>query len=75
MKVIAYGEKYPCTRAVKTEKSIKLYDGENCIVSFDGISNFDGYSVEGGEWETPEPTETEQLRADVDFIMAMEGLL
>ena len=76
MKAIIYGQEYPCAKAVKGDNFVRLYDENNtCVAVFDGISNFDGYSIEGGDWEEPAPTETEQLRADVDFVMAMEGLL
>ena len=65
---------YECTKAVKGDNYITLYDGDRAIVTFAGISDFSGYTIEGGDWSDPEPTSEEQLRADVDYIMAMEGI-
>ena len=72
MKVIAGIESYECTKAVKGERFIALYDGESEIVTFAGISDFSGYSIEGGEWSAPTPTEGEVLRADVDYLLMMQ---
>ena len=65
---------YECTKAVKGDNYITLYDGDRAIVTFAGISDFSDYTIEGGDWSDPEPTGEEQLRADVDYIMAMEGI-
>ena len=46
--------------ALKTIESI-AYNGE--------------YTIEDGGQPEPEPTEQEQLRADVDFLLAMGGML
>ena len=75
MTVTFAGEIYNCTRAIRTADRATLYLDDGGTVEFVGINDFSAFSIEGGEWETPEPTETEQLRADVDFVMIMEGLL
>jgi hypothetical protein len=79
MKAVASGIEIQCTKAVKGADYIRLYDGENLIASFDGISDFGGYTIDGGEWETPMPTHEEKLREDVDYLlvaeMTREGLL
>ena len=72
MKVIAYGESYECTKAEKGTTYIQLYNGEEKDVLFAGISDFSGYSIEGGEWSAPTPTEGEVLRADVDYLLMMQ---
>ena len=72
MKVIAYGESYECTKAEKGSNYIQLYNGEEKGVLFAGISDFSGYSIEGGEWSAPTPTEGEILRADVDYLLMMQ---
>ena len=72
MKVIVYGESYECTKAEKGTNYIQLYNGEEKGVLFAGISDFSGYSIEGGEWSAPTPTEGEVLRADVDYLLMMQ---
>lgn len=54
MTVIAYGEKYPCSRAVKGDNFIHLYDEKGMVfASFEGINSFGGYQIIDGEWESP----------------------
>lgn len=72
MKVIVYGEVYECTKAEKGTNYIQLYNGKEQGVLFAGISDFSGYSIEGGEWSAPTPTEGEVLRADVDYLLMMQ---
>ena len=72
MKVIAYGEVHECTKAEKGTNYIQLYNGGEKGVLFAGISDFSGYSIEGGEWSAPTPTEGEILRADVDYLLMMQ---
>lgn len=53
MRVIAYGEELLCTRAVKGDDFIHLYDEHGAIfASFEGVNRFDDYQIVGGEWET-----------------------
>jgi hypothetical protein len=63
MKVIIYGEEYQCFRAVKGSDYVELYDDTTCIAKYSGISSFEGYEIEGGEWETPEPTQEDDINA------------
>lgn len=73
--VTIYDEEYVCSKAVKGENYIRLYDENDvCIFSCEGIMSFDGYSISGGDWSEPEPTEDEMLRADLDYcLMILEG--
>ena len=76
VKLKIYNEEYKANKAVKGKDFVKLYDeNNNCIVSFEGIRDFAGYEIIGGNWTEPEPTEQEKLRADVDFLMVMEGTI
>jgi hypothetical protein len=64
MFVTAYGTRYDCARAVKGSDYIRLYDAAGTLIaSFDGIADFSGYTIEGGTWEAPLPTEKERLDA------------
>ena len=73
--VTIYNEEYECTKAVKGDDYIRLYDeNDYCILSCEGVSSFDGYSISGGDWSEPEPTEDEMMRADLDYcLMMLEG--
>lgn len=68
------GQSYDCTRAVKDGNNATLYLAEGGTVEFFGVSNWEAFQLEGGEWSAPEVTPEEQLRADVDFIAAMTGV-
>lgn len=55
-------ENYECAKAVKGADYIHLFDANgNCIASFDGISDFSLFTIDGGEWTTPEPTQEERI--------------
>ena len=75
MKLIVNGCEYDCVSATKTENEVKIVDMNGETATFSGIENISDYVLEGGEWNTLEPTEQEQLRADVDFLLAMGGVL
>lgn len=72
MQVIVCGEKYQCSRAVKGANYARLYDERgNVSIEFIGVSNFDGYFIDGGEWEIPEITEQERTDARIAAIEAV----
>lgn len=80
MQVNIYGTTHACAKAVKGKDYVFLYDANgNEIMACQGISSFDGYEIEGGEWNTPSPTLEDKLREDVDYLliaeMTREGLL
>lgn len=80
MQVNIYGATHTCAKAVKGKDYVFLYDESgNEIVACRGISSFDGYTIEAGEWNAPSPTPEEKLREDVDFLLiaelTREGLL
>lgn len=53
MVLVAYGAEYSCARAVKGEDSIVLYDEQGIpFVRFEGISDFSGYEIIDGKWES-----------------------
>lgn len=48
------GESYECTTAIKGSNYIHLLDSSGCMIaSFDGISDFRGFSISGGSWCVP----------------------
>lgn len=50
------GESYTCSKAIKGTDYIHLLDGDGCmVVAFDGITDFTGFTIEGGSWTTPTP--------------------
>lgn len=63
MTVKIYNESFECTKAVKGPDYVVLYDSDREIVRCSGITDFSGYSIEGGEWSLPEPTAEERLAA------------
>lgn len=72
MTVIANGEIFDCTKAVKGEDYIELFDGGECTAKFGGISDFTGYSIEGGSWHEPQATTQQQLDALLATVFPAE---
>lgn len=55
MPTVTYaGNTYTCTKALKGSNFIKLFNDAGVIVaSFEGISNFNSFSISGGSWVSP----------------------
>ena len=62
-------EESACTKVVKGEDFIDVYDGDNVIWQFGGISDFSGYELVDGEYSSPEPTQLEKMQAQIDMLM------
>lgn len=75
MKVSFAGQTFDCTRAVRSSDTATLYLTEGGTVEFCGVNNWEAFSLTGGDWSLPDVTETEQLRADVDFLAIMTGVM
>lgn len=72
--VLHFGhEEWECDKAVKGDDYIHLFKDGDCIIHFEMIDDFTGFSIEGGEYTLPDTTPEEKLRADVDFLLMMEG--
>lgn len=66
MKAIIHGVEYECAKAIKGDDFVELYDASGGkIASFNGISDFSGYALDGGDWTEPQPT-TEQRVSDLE---------
>lgn len=72
------GDVYPCATAIKDETSMRVIaygvSGE-LVFKAEKVTDFSLFELNGGKWSISEPTEQEQLRADVDFLLAMGGVL
>ena len=57
MATVSYlNESYSCSVAFKGASYIHLLDESGgMIASFDGITDFSGFSISGGSWTTPAP--------------------
>ena len=76
--IVRFGEKeFVCDRAIKSEEKATLYLSNGETVEFSGISEegWNYFQLDGGDWDTPEPTELERLRADIDFLSVMTGVV
>lgn len=65
---------FDCVKAVRDGEKANLYLAEGGKMEFRGVSDWDVFSLEGGDWSTPEVTPQEQMRADIDFLAAMTGV-
>lgn len=73
MKVHFRGAAYDCIRAARDGNRAVLYLTGGEPLRFSGVSIWEVFSLEGGDWSPPEVIPEEQLRADVDFITVMTG--
>lgn len=76
MRLIAGSTVLECEKVVKGIDYIKVYDSENTVIAtFSGISNFDGYTVEDGEFSEPELTEIDHIQLALAELaeMILEG--
>ena len=67
--IVDKAEEIECTKVVKGEDFIDVYDGDNVIWQFGGISDFSGYELVDGEYSSPEPTQLEKMQAQIDMLM------
>lgn len=76
MTVTYANQTYGCTKAVRNGDQATLYLTDGGTVEFVGVSDtgWDSFQLDGGDWEVPEPTEIERLRADLDYISVMTGV-
>lgn len=74
MNITFAGEQFACSKAVRDGSSAVLYLEDGGTVTFSGVSDWDAFTIQGGDWSLPDVTPEEQLRADVDFIAAMTGV-
>lgn len=50
------GVEYPCSTALKGDDYVHLLNANGkIIVAFDGVSDFSGFTITGGEWVSPTP--------------------
>lgn len=50
------GVEYPCSKAVKGDDYVHLVNANGkLIVAFDGVSDFSGFTITGGNWIIPTP--------------------
>lgn len=77
MKILDFNdEKFEAVKIIKTDTDIIGQDSSgNEIFAFKGISDFSQFTLEEGqEFDTTESTLAESNRADIDYIMLMQGL-
>lgn len=76
--IVHFGEEeFVCDRAVKSEDKVTLHLTKGGVVEFSGISEegWKQFELTGGHWENAAPTELERLRADIDFLSVMTGVV
>ena len=77
MTVTYANQSYDCVKAVRDGTRATLYLTDGGTVEFVEVSaaGWGQFQLEGGNWETTEPTELEQLRADLDYLSVMTGVV
>ena len=75
MTVSFAGCAYDCTKAVRNGDKAVLFLTDGGSVEFRGINDWEAFTLTDEDWSLPEVTPEEQLRADVDFIAIMTGVI
>ncbi|SCI97181.1 Uncharacterised protein [uncultured Flavonifractor sp.] len=75
MTVIFAKEQFVCSKAVRDGDSATLFLEGGGTVVFSGVQDWDAFTLEDGAWTAPEVQPVEQLRADVDFLAVMTGVM
>lgn len=75
MTVIFVKEQFVCSKAVRDGDSATLFLEGGGTVVFSGVQDWDAFTLEDGAWTAPEVQPVEQLRADVDFLAVMTGVM
>ena len=75
MTVTFAGERFTCSKAVRDGDSATLFLDQGGTVAFSGVHSWDAFTIQDGDWSAPDITPEEQLRADVDFIAIMTGVM
>ena len=74
MIIRVFNDEIECCKAIKGADFIKCLDENgNVLTEFKGITNFSLFEVIGGDFTAPEPTEFEKFRADLDFVLMLNG--
>lgn len=74
MTVTFAGKPYDCSKAIREKDHAALHLTGGGTVEFGGVSDWNVFKLENGEWSAPEVSVQEQLRADVDFLSIMTGV-
>lgn len=68
-----YGTDYTCEKAVKGIDFVNLYGQDDKIIAtFNGISSFDDYVIEDGDWFTPPQTLSQQIQSLKDSLSSTD---
>ena len=76
MVMTVYGQKLPCARAEKGADFVRAYDeGGVCIFEATNIKNFEGYTLDGGEWgEVVKPPTNEELANSLASVQSTSAI-
>lgn len=69
--IIGGDEVIVCDKVVKGDDYVYCYVGNNIEWAFEGVTEFDGYVLEEGEFSKPEPSRIEVLEAKVEMLIKM----
>ena len=75
MTVKFLNETFSCKKAEKLGDRATLYREDGGKVEFKGVLDWSVFSVDGGEWSTPEPSREEKLEARVKALTETNAML
>lgn len=70
MVMTVYGQEISCQRAEKGADCVRAYDENGvCIFAAANVKSFEGYTLDGGTWDTAEPSDTQRIE-DLETLVA-----
>lgn len=62
MVMTVYGQNIPCARVEKGTDFVRAYDESGvCVFEASRVTDFSGYTLDGGTWNTAEPSAEERI--------------
>ena len=70
MVMTVYGQEISCQRAEKGVDFVRAYDENGvCIFAAANVKSFEGYTLDGGTWDTAEPSDAQRIE-DLETLVA-----
>lgn len=75
MYVTYCGKDFPCSQAERGSDYIALYNATGGVIGrFSGVTNMDGFTLQGGDWSNPAPTQGDVNAANIEYIAMMSDI-
>ena len=71
MTVYFAGQSFECAHAVKNNTSATLALADGGVMEFQGVNNWEAFTIEGGDWEAAPPSQSDRIAALEAGLLAL----